>query len=249
MNRRLSIVLPVHQGPAALSATVSELIEIVPELTTRFELIVVEHGSTDDAAEVALELSLRYPQVQVLHRPQRLDDEAAFRVGLEVARGDVIAIRDADTPVPACELPKLWRAMHDHHVVCARPWGQSDSAALHLPAAMIRHGRHTADRLDKLAAGGWQLFDRLVFHYVSDNWPRRRDLLAALTDRGYHCAAVDVRTGSSADRLLSSYRAAAPAAQQAVRPGAPSMTRGAANTSPIRQPNFLKRLRDFALGE
>ena len=56
-NKSLTIVLPVHNGESRLAASVTEMLELASDLTSRFSIMIVDDGSTDDTSAVAEELS------------------------------------------------------------------------------------------------------------------------------------------------------------------------------------------------
>ena len=59
----LSIVLPVHNAEKTLAVKVAQLLDILPDLTTSFEILVINDGSTDHTDEVAYEIAREYPHL------------------------------------------------------------------------------------------------------------------------------------------------------------------------------------------
>ena len=68
------------------------------DLNERFELLIIDDGSSDATNEVAIELSRNYPQVRTLRNDKPMGDELALRAGLAQSRGDVVYVRDAGHP-------------------------------------------------------------------------------------------------------------------------------------------------------
>ena len=49
----LSVLLPVYNAQGKLEADVTEILEVLSEAARRFELCILDDGSTDDTADVA----------------------------------------------------------------------------------------------------------------------------------------------------------------------------------------------------
>lgn len=99
----LSVIIPVYNE----SSTIAEVIEKVSNvaLTIEREIIVVDDGSTDGTVE-ALELN-REKVTNTYLTPVNIGKGAAVRIGLTIAKGDIILIQDADLeldPNEFCDL-------------------------------------------------------------------------------------------------------------------------------------------------
>jgi len=94
MERSLSVILPVHNAQATISATVTETLEAVADLTGQFELVIVDDGSVDATSEVVDELIRAYPQVNSVRHGAHLGHSAAVRSGLKHSKGEIIVLHD-----------------------------------------------------------------------------------------------------------------------------------------------------------
>jgi hypothetical protein len=90
----LSVLLPVYNAQHALEPTVREILDVLPDRDTPFELSLVDDGSVDDTTDQAYELAARYPQVGVIHHPARLGLAEAIAAAL-ASKG--IATRVSET--------------------------------------------------------------------------------------------------------------------------------------------------------
>jgi dolichol-phosphate mannosyltransferase len=94
VQRSLSVLLPIKDAQATLTESVHEILDLVEDSIDRFELLIIDDGSTDATSEVAHELTRHYPQVRVVSHGTALGHEAALRVGLSRSRGEVVVTRD-----------------------------------------------------------------------------------------------------------------------------------------------------------
>ncbi|WP_146117929.1 MULTISPECIES: glycosyltransferase family 2 protein [Pirellulaceae] len=111
MNKSLSIVMPVHNVQSSIAAEVDRLLEIMADLTTEFELMIVDNGSTDGTEEVLYDLVCRYPQVRSRRHMPKQSNATAIDLGLAAASGAVVIIQDMDRKLTSDDIVSLW-AMH-----------------------------------------------------------------------------------------------------------------------------------------
>ena len=90
-----TVVLPAHNEEEILATTVDELVTGLRDRGARFEILVVENGSTDDTAALAARLADEHDEVAVLTDPTP-DYGLALRRGLLSAQGDVVVNFDVD---------------------------------------------------------------------------------------------------------------------------------------------------------
>ncbi len=109
MNNVLSVILPVHDAQLSLEAGVTEILDVLPELSNRLELCIVDDGSTDETAEVAYELAARYPQLDVIRHPVRLGLAEAIQTGLDHTQGEIIFVGDEGYALDPDDLRTLWQ--------------------------------------------------------------------------------------------------------------------------------------------
>jgi glycosyltransferase involved in cell wall biosynthesis len=131
VNPSLSIVLPVRNAEERLATQIGDLLDILPDLTARFEVLVVDNGSSDETAHVAADLARCYPQVRLVRHPVSLGIEESIQTGIDHTEGEIVLVGDQQHGMPADDLLKLWHMRLD-----------DASASLRRPAAAT-----IADRL------------------------------------------------------------------------------------------------------
>ncbi|REJ89101.1 MAG: glycosyltransferase family 2 protein [Planctomycetota bacterium] len=108
MNDSLSILIPIHNAESTLADYVHRLLEVAAELTSRFDVLILDDGSTDGTEDVARELSTNYLQVAYVRFPQRRGLVSALRAGVPITRGAYVAICDTDKRLSCDALARLW---------------------------------------------------------------------------------------------------------------------------------------------
>lgn len=89
----VSVILPVFNGARFLSRAVES---VRRQHFTRWELLAVDDGSTDDSLALLNRLAAEEPRLRVLRRPSNGGVSAARNTALREARGDWVAYLDCD---------------------------------------------------------------------------------------------------------------------------------------------------------
>lgn len=95
MTPTISIVIPIHNESGFLDEALPRLRADMTSLTTAFEVLLVENGSTDATADKAEALTVDDANIRVLQLPEP-DYGAAMKHGFEVADGEWIVNFDID---------------------------------------------------------------------------------------------------------------------------------------------------------
>jgi glycosyltransferase involved in cell wall biosynthesis len=101
----LSILVPVFNESRTVASVIARL-KIV-DLPVPREIVVINDGSSDGTREVLDALPVEGDAVTILHVAQNTGKGAAIRLGLQHARGTIIAIQDADLELDPAQLAAL----------------------------------------------------------------------------------------------------------------------------------------------
>ena len=104
----LSYFFPAHNEAGNVEALVADALAALPALAERYEIIVVNDGSTDQTGALADALAAAHPEiVRVVHHPTNLGYGAALRSGFRVARYDWVGFTDGDRQFAVSDLGRL----------------------------------------------------------------------------------------------------------------------------------------------
>ncbi len=108
----LSVIAPAHNESLNLPDLIKQLHGALESTGMEFEVIVVDDGSTDGTARILAALSREYPKLRGLRLvdtpPGRGHGQStAFYVGMRKARGELLALIDADLQNDPADLPGM----------------------------------------------------------------------------------------------------------------------------------------------
>ena len=106
MKPFLSIVIPAYNEESRLPKTLEQVIAFITSQSYPAEVLVVENGSTDRTLAVGQSFAERYPQIRLIHNPERGKGLAVKRGMLE-ARGEYRFMCDADLSMPIQEVKRF----------------------------------------------------------------------------------------------------------------------------------------------
>jgi glycosyltransferase involved in cell wall biosynthesis len=100
-----SIVIPAYNEEKGIGA----VLDNVSSLDGRFEIIVVDDGSSDSTADIVK----NYSHVSLIRHEHNMGYGAALKTGIQSASTDTVLIMDADGTYPHETIPDLIKAMQD----------------------------------------------------------------------------------------------------------------------------------------
>jgi len=185
VERSLTVLLSVENAQATLERDVRRLLEVLPELTAHFEILIVDDGSTDATFEVADELSTWYPQVRVTRNTTPSGRMRSIQGGIRKSRGEFVLLIDEDSRLPIDEIWRVWAATESHDIVL----GRLPSTAAYDPSRFRR--------LDGASQGGYQILRRGAMGPIWDSLGHQLTLRAELARTGGKWFEVEISTGQA----------------------------------------------------
>lgn len=142
-SESISVVLSVENAQSWLAGDLNALVECMADLSSRFEIIVVDNASRDFTIEILEDMHARFPQVRYRRFAQRRSGDEAIQVGMSMAMGEFIFSTAQATRIDTAELRRLWNLRVDPRLLVAR----SRTTARRVDAGLINRLSQWAGRL------------------------------------------------------------------------------------------------------
>ncbi len=114
----LSLIVPCYNEQEALPLFYKECTAVADRLGCEYELVLVDDGSTDGTLAVMKDLAGRDRRVVYLSLSRNFGKEAAMYAGLCNARGEYVAVMDADLQDPPELLPQMLEKLRTGEYDC-----------------------------------------------------------------------------------------------------------------------------------
>ena len=117
----ISVVTPVYGCAESLPELYDRLVRTLEKISDRFEIIMVNDASPDNAWEVIKELARQDRRVKGINLSRNFGQHRAITAGLDFARGEWVVVMDCDLQDQPEEILKLYaEAQKGHDVVVGR---------------------------------------------------------------------------------------------------------------------------------
>ena len=147
----LSVVVPLYNEEESLPELVNQLLNALRDSGERFELVLVNDGSSDGTAQVLEQLSEKVPELVGVLLRKNYGQTAAMSAGFDVAQGEIIVSLDGDLQNDPADIPLLLKKLREGYDLVSGWRHQRQDAALQrkLPSKIANRliGRVTGVRL------------------------------------------------------------------------------------------------------
>ena len=115
----ISIVVPCYNEEESMPVFYREVTNVVSKMNVECEIIFIDDGSKDKTLDVAKQLRRKDNRVRYISFSRNFGKEAGMLAGLKAAKGDFVAVMDADLQDPPSLLPKMYEAVTKEGYDCA----------------------------------------------------------------------------------------------------------------------------------
>ena len=165
----LSVVAPVYcEGdhlPEFVAALAAELNQLKATSALKYEIVLVDDGSSDNTWAVMRTLAPQYLCLRCLRLSRNFGKDAALSAGLAAARGDAVITMDSDMQHPASLIPEmvaLWRTGTVDVVDVRKQERQAESLLSKICAVSFYRIFRMLTSYDLRGSGDFKLLDRKV---------------------------------------------------------------------------------------
>jgi glycosyltransferase involved in cell wall biosynthesis len=139
LGPRLSVVIPFRDEAASLAALHSELSAVLDDLSYGSEILFVDDASEDEGPGIVSALARTDSRVRLLSLTPHSGQSAALEAGFRGARGEIVAMLDADLQNDPKDLPDLLGGLDVADCVCGVRVTRRDRLAIRL-ASRVANG-------------------------------------------------------------------------------------------------------------
>jgi glycosyltransferase involved in cell wall biosynthesis len=126
-DKGISLVIPVYNEEDNIQKAVRDGLQMLPQLTRDFEIVIVESGSTDSTGAVTDRLANEDKRIRVIHQGAKLGLGSALKAGFSAARYESIFYIDGDNPFRMSEFVRGFPLLQEADIVCGYRTNRQDT--------------------------------------------------------------------------------------------------------------------------
>ena len=206
----LSIVVPIYNEEQAVDVFFSRVIPIAQSVTSDYEIVCVDDGSTDSTLLRLIKQRVRNPRVKVISLSRNFGKDVAMSAGLDHAVGQSVVPIDCDLQDPPELIPTMYARMREGYdiVYAKRATRESDTFLKRFSARLFyRIHNSIADVSIPHDTGDFRMLDRKVIDVLKDVPERIRFMKGIFAWVGFKQASVEYnRAARTAGETKWTYR-------------------------------------------
>lgn len=123
----ISIFFPCYNEEKNIRRIAKQAISVLETLTSEYEIIFVNDGSSDSTGQIADDIACQNTKVKVVHHRNNLGYGAALQSGFKAATKELVFYTDGDGQFDIREMPSLIPLMAEYDIVSCFRINRMDS--------------------------------------------------------------------------------------------------------------------------
>ncbi len=129
----LSVVIPAYNEQNSIREVALSLIKILSDYKIKYEIILVNDGSTDDTKKILQDLK----GIRTIHHPYNKGYGASLKTGIKAAKYNTVIMLDADGTYPVDKIPEMLKYAGKYDIVSGARLRGASIPLLRRPAKFI----------------------------------------------------------------------------------------------------------------
>jgi glycosyltransferase involved in cell wall biosynthesis len=115
--KSLSVFFPVFNEEANLEVLITQALRIIPTLASKYELLIINDGSTDDSLQIAQKFSKKHKEIKVFTHEKNIGYGEALKIGVKKSQYDWIFWTDSDLQFDLAELANFVKETNKNEAI------------------------------------------------------------------------------------------------------------------------------------
>lgn len=125
MRPAVSLIVPCLNEQENILPTIERIAALQPA-ANRWEVLIIDDGSTDNTAAVTRQAAERYPWLKLVQHSRNMGLGAAMKTGFQHAQGEIVCSMDSDCTFAPERLPELIALVEQGaDIATGSPWHPS----------------------------------------------------------------------------------------------------------------------------
>lgn len=192
----ITVFFPCYNEQENIKTTVEKAVETLERLADKYEVLIIDDGSTDSTNRICTELVRNNKNIRLIRHPSNLGYGAALSTGVKNSRFEVVCFTDSDGQFDIKEIERFLPLLEKAPFVIGNRLKRSDPLHRRLNSALFRYLVRLIFRLKvKDMNCGFKVFKKEVFEgveLISGGAFITAEMLIRAKDRNYNFLEIGV---------------------------------------------------------